>query len=285
MAVSLGLVGRTLAHSLSPAIARVFFAQTGIDGDYCRFEIERDEEFDRFVACALREGPLRGLNVTIPYKERAAALCDRLSEDAALTGAVNTLVKEGGTLRGENTDVEGFEKSLAPRLGTDLSGTAVVAGAGGAARAAVVALGRLGFREVILFNRTARRAARLAEELSARCGVSIVVARDASELAAAVRESGVRLLVNATPVGMVGHEEGVPIPLEALDLMAGGGIVFDLIYNPPETKLLREARARSIETLNGLEMLVLQAARSFELWTGVRPDAEEALRVVREAQA
>jgi shikimate dehydrogenase len=217
----------------------------------------------------------------VPHKESAFALASSLDEDAKATGAVNTLVFAGNEVKGLNTDVRGFTASLTEALGEDVAtkGPVAVLGAGGAARAIVFALLRAGAPEIRLLNRTARRASELAAALGASNRVRVC---DWGDWRPAFH--GAQLLVNTTSLGMTGKT-----PLElSLTALPASAAVADIVYNPVETNLLREARARGHRTMDGLGMLMHQAAPAFAAWFGVTPkvtpelraDLEKALRRV-----
>ncbi len=250
----LGVMGHPLGHSLSPQIHEAALRATGLHGVYLPFDLA-EESLEPFLDAA--EGlRLRGVNVTIPYKERAAALVDELDGDADSLEAVNTLVFHEGWVKGHNTDVFGFRmslRSLGLRVGEC---RALVVGAGGAAKAVVHVLLREGAR-VTVANRTLEHADRLAD--------SFEESVDVLPLGDVPRKGPWDLLVNATPLGTLGTDGGLPVPEETIGRT---GFVYDLVYNPAETPLLAAAKARGVRGTNGLEMLLQQAAKSFELWTG-----------------
>lgn len=223
---------------------------------------------------------ITGVNLTIPHKERALSFLDEVAPEAQAIGAVNTVHNDGGRLVGYNTDGEGFLRPLLNR-GFDPSGkAAVVLGAGGAARSVAHRLAREG-ASIILANRTAERAARLADEVNRSCGraaVTWVDLEDEAGLTGTLAEAD--LVVNATSVGMSPNTEAAPpIPLAAIH---PGQFVCDLIYNPIETGLLRAAKDAGAQTLNGVQMLVYQGAASFRIWTGVDPPVDVMEKAVLE---
>jgi shikimate dehydrogenase len=239
-----GVLGFPVTHSRSPAMMNAAFAELGMDWRYVHLPIAPPRFAE--TARALPASGYRGANVTIPHKLAAHALADELTPAAREIGAVNTLVfKEGGTILGDNTDAAGFLDAL----GTDPAGRrALVMGAGGAGRAVAWALREAG-AEVALWNRNAKRAAALAHELGVR----------------AVKESEpADILVNATSVGLGGEDALRELPLGPAEL------VVDLVYGGAPTALCRWAEDRGAQVVDGLEMLVRQGARSFELWTSRR---------------
>ena len=265
------VIGHPIAHSRSPLIHGTWLAEHGIDGSYEAIDVAPDE-LAGFVG-RVREGAFAGGNVTIPHKEAVFALCDEVDPLARQIGAVNTLVMRGGTLFGTNTDYLGFLGNLdagAPGWSEGLE-RALVIGAGGAARAILVALASRGI-PVILLNRTRASADRLAAELDGDITVGQL-----DDINAAAPLAG--LVVNTTSIGMHGSR------FETFDLglLNPGTIVTDIVYVPLETPLLAEARARGLKTVDGLGMLLHQAVPGFEAWFGVRPQVTPVLRASVEA--
>jgi shikimate dehydrogenase len=258
------LLGDPVAHSLSPQIHNAAFRALGLDAVYLACRVI-PADLPAAVAGLKALGAL-GANVTIPHKEAVVPLLDRLGPAAEATGAVNTLVFEAdGAVRGENTDVEGFLAPLRPHA-DGLHGAAMtVLGAGGAARAAACALlAAFEPTRLTVAARRTERARRLAAALAPHDPYDALRPASFSEAGTDLRESA--LVVNATPVGMAPHDEAMPWP-HAEDFHPGH-LVYDLVYAPAETRLLREAAAHGATTLGGLGMLVAQAADSFRLWTG-----------------
>ena len=261
-----GVIGNPVGHSRSPRIHNRALGVTGRDGVYLPFPVE---DVGRFVEEMVRPATrridwrLRGLSVTIPHKVAIMACLDRIDETAQRIGAVNTVVVEGAELHGYNTDVSGAMRPLEALV--ELKGARVaVIGAGGSARAICYGLQQRG-AAVTLYARDEAKARVLADEFSAAVA-------PLGQFAGNVED-----VINCTPLGMHGHSEGEsPLPAESL---RGVGLVYDLVYTPEETRLLREARAAGIRTLGGLEMLIGQAAEQFRLWTG----QEAPLDAMREA--
>lgn len=253
-----GVVGAPLSHSISPALHNAAFQAAGHDAVYVPFEAADVEDFEQ-VALALG---VRGASVTIPHKvafferlaERGGA--DALDSRSRAVGAVNTVQISDGRWEGRNTDVPGFLAPLAGRI--SLTGArAAILGAGGAARAVAVALASAG-AHVTVYGRNIQRARDVARTVGAEAG-SCPPAPGSWDL-----------LVNATPVGMSPHVDDTPWPEARFD----GRIVYDLVYNPLETRFLREAAAAGCFTIGGLEMLLAQAQEQSEWWTGVRPSTQ-----------
>lgn len=266
-----GVIGNPVAHSLSPQLHRHWLDAYGIDGAYVPLPVAC-ESF-AFVISALRKAGVAGVNITVPHKEAAFAMAERHDRAALACGAVNLLVFHPNGLEGRNTDVAGLAASLAENLGADWlkGGIAVILGAGGAARAAVLALDGLGVAKIRLIARNSSRAEMLARELkpSVRCATEVAAW---SEWPGAAGDTG--LLVNATSAGMTG-KPALGISLEGLSRDAA---VSDLVYNPLETALLSEARAHGHRVIDGLGMLMHQAVPAFEAFFGVRPEVTPALR-------
>lgn len=250
----MGVVGYPIGHSRSPLIHNTAFKAIGYDAVYLPFEVQDIDEFVRdFVKPATRklDWQLRGLSVTIPHKLGVMKHLDRIDSAAASVGAVNTVVVEGGELHGYNTDVIGAMKPLSELV--DLRGArAAVIGAGGSARAICYGLRERG-TNVTVYARDLKKAQTLAEEFNAQASLLSDFAGQAD------------VVINCTPIGMKDHGEGKsPISAEALH---GAQLVFDLVYNPLETRLLKDARNAGCRTLGGMAMLIEQAAEQFRLWT------------------
>jgi len=260
-----GLVGLPVMHSVSPQIHNAAFASEGINGVYLPFEVRDEKEFfRRMVHPRSRElsWNLRGLSITAPHKQTVMECLDWIDPTAEEIGAVNTVVVDRDRLLGYNTDAAGFIDPLLVRFGSLRDAKVAVIGAGGAARAAVYAL-RQENAVVTVFARDPEKAQLL--------GVSCESLSDASF-------AGYDLVINATPLGSGAYIDQTPVTREQLN---GVRCIYDLIYNPRETRLMREAHAVGCKTLGGLEMLIAQAKRQFELWTGSKPSSiHEALRNV-----
>ena len=265
------VIGWPAGHSRSPLIHNYWIRRHGLTAEYRR-EAVPPEEFPSFIARLSDRGYV-GANVTLPHKEAALALSDP-DDRARAIGAANTLWLDGGKLRSTNTDVEGFVENLdaaAPRWDIG-GGTAVVLGAGGAARAIVFALIERGVERVYVGNRTAEKA----EAFRALFGERVHPVRW-EELNGLL--AGAQLLVNATSLGMAGQPD---LGIKIGDL-PDSAVVADIVYIPLETPLLTEARKRGLRTADGLGMLLHQAVRGFSLWFGVRPEVTPELRSLVEA--
>ena len=265
-AIVAGVAGWPVGHSRSPRLHGHWLRRYGIDGIYAPFPIA-PEDFEAAVR-GLAAAGLAGLNVTVPHKAAACALSDRLDDTAHRLGAANTLIfGPGGDIEGRNTDAFGFTENLRDNGIADGGGIAVVLGAGGAARAVVLALQSLGYGPIRLTNRTAARAEALAASLGP--GIELVPwAGRPDALADAA------LLVNATSLGMAGQ----PALDLALDDLPPGAAVTDIVYAPLETPLLAAARRRGCRAVDGLGMLLHQGRPGFHAWFGVDPVVDDDLR-------
>ncbi len=262
------VIGWPVKHSRSPIIHRHWLKTYDLAGSYDRLALE-PEKAEAFFRSFSSSG-LVGANVTIPYKETAFSCCDEVDETARVLGAVNTIVLKDGRLLGSNTDEFGFLGSLdsgAPGW-DEIGKTAIVLGAGGAARAVVWALLSRGLT-VHLFNRTRKRAKVLADRFGS--GVQV---HEFDDLPTILKT--VSIFVNTTSFGM----EGQPALDVDLSPMPGSAVVTDIVYVPLETPLLALARHRGLQTVDGLGMLLHQAIPGFELWFGHRPQVTAELRSI-----
>ena len=261
------IIGHPVAHSRSPAIHRHWLAELKLEGDYVREDVP-PENIASFLAGFAASGYV-GANVTVPHKEAALRAVSRAEPVAAALKAVNTLWLEDDRLIGTNTDVYGFLAHLDESLPgwNTRTRTAVVLGAGGAARAVVYGLIERGVGRLVVVNRTRTRAETLAAELDTR-----VTPAGFAELPQWLKETD--LLVNATSLGMTGQP---PLDLD-LGPLKSGAAVYDIVYAPLATPLLAAARARGHPAVDGLGMLLHQAVPGFERWFGVRPKVTPALR-------
>jgi shikimate dehydrogenase len=275
-----GVIGWPIAHSLSPVMHNAAFDALGLNWRYLAFPVRPGEVPSAIEG--LRALGFRGTNVTVPHKETALGLVDKVSPRVRAFGAVNTVIigRDGeGTcaLRGENTDVDGFLHALREGGFEPAGKRVLVVGAGGGARGVVYALCQARAMEVTVLNRTPARASALVADLARSAGSTSLKAAALIPGALEGHANEADLLVNTTTVGMWPHVEASiwpddrPLPADLA--------VCDLVYRPLETKLLRQARSAGAETIDGLGMLVAQGALSFEMWTGQWPPVD----VMREA--
>lgn len=277
----LGIIGYPIGHSISPVFQQAALDHCGIDATYRAWEVP-SAALGAFIQ-ELREPNTLGINVTVPHKEAVIPHLDEVDDWATAAGAVNTIVSRGGRLTGHNTDGQGFLRALREVHGFLPRGRRVlVLGAGGAARGVVLALVREGVWQLTIANRTLSRAQRLCG-LAGDSGVNsraVPLAGDA--LAAAAAEAD--LIVNCTTMGM-SHgpdEKGAPLSWQQIPRTA---LVNDLVYNPAQTPLLREAVRAGAPVLGGIHMLVYQGAASFEMWTGKKAPVAVMLEAANAAMA
>ncbi len=255
-----GVAGNPIRTSLSPLMMNTAFRRETVNAVYLALQTSKADDLFKLM----REIPIQGLSVTMPLKIDVIPFLQRTDPLSQKIGAVNTILRaQDGKFYGFNTDVAGILNPLERRLSLK-NAKVLVLGAGGAARAAVFGCRDKG-AEVSILNRTPEPAQKLAKQAGAK-----VIKREA------VAKAGFDVIINATPIGMAGNK--APLPLEPDDLVAR--YVFDLVYNPIETPLLRMAKQKGIHVISGVEMFVQQGARQFEIWTGKPAPEEEMLRVV-----
>jgi shikimate dehydrogenase len=264
----LGLIGYPLAHSLSPKIHTAALKACGLQGDYSLFPIHPDDQQGlKALLSRVRSGEITGLNVTIPHKQNVIELMDGLTPTAKAIGAVNTIYMQDDKLIGDNTDAHGFlsdlKKFVNEETGRQVNTNALILGAGGSARAVVYAL-LINNWNVTLAARRIEQAQSLTQSFS-NYQLPITNFTD-------LPLSTFHLIVNTTPLGMTPNIEVSPLP-ENINL-SPHTIIYDLVYNPRETKLVKDARAQGLSASTGLGMLIEQAALAFEKWTGHNPPRE-----------
>ena len=256
-----GIIGDPIEHTMSPVMHNAAFRKLGLDYVYLPFHV-RQEELGKAID-GMRALNIRGLNVTIPHKVSIIPLLDKLDSLAEKIGAINTIVNEDSVLTGYNTDATGFLQALLERRVRPEGKKVVILGAGGASRAISFILTERGANLVVLNRQLAR-----AEDLAGRIAQVFsknVSAQELNEENLKMALARADILINATSVGMVPDVAQTPVPAE---LLKSGLIVFDIVYNPIQTRLLKEAEAVGAKTIDGLEMLVWQGALAFEKWTG-----------------
>lgn len=261
-----GIIGWPLGHTMSPTLHNWGFSQLGLDGQYDAYPLEQ-EKLAAFME-QVRTEPIKGMSVTIPHKQTVMPHLDRITDRAKAVGAVNTLYWEDDALCGENTDVIGVIAPL-KKLET-LPESAIVLGAGGAARAAVAGFLELGIKDVAIANRTRSKAEELAKDFNIRCVAWEERMNEAPGL-----------ICNTTPLGMSGNMESLT-PWDA-DRFPAGCTAYDIVYNPLETRFLREAAEAGCTTISGLEMFLHQGLAQFRLWTGRDMDEDGARQLLLDA--
>ena len=255
-----GIFGYPVEHTFSPGMHNAAFARIGLEGCYVPFAV-RPEALGDAIRSIIPLG-IRGVNITVPHKEKVLPFLDELAGDASLIGAVNTIEVVRGRLIGHNTDGRGFVRSLREDTGFRPKGKAfLLIGTGGAARAISFSLALAGAGTIFLYDIDIAKAKKLARDVRTRTGI-----RATALTAQALRTSStdVDAIINATPLGM---KRGDPLPFSR-DLIRRDHLICDLVYNPPATRLLTAARSRGAETLSGIGMLLYQGVIAFEIWTG-----------------
>jgi shikimate dehydrogenase len=265
--IKLGLIGYPVSHSLSPRIQNAALQACGLEGDYSVFPVAPDGiQALKNLLASVRSGEMTGFNVTIPHKQNVIPLLDELAPTAQAIGAVNVIFRRGDKLVGDNTDAPGFLADLKKVLNTEKLRhkelRALVLGAGGSARSVVYALCNNGWQVTLAARRTEQ-----AQELAAQYNNLGLLELNPHYF----QLPDVDLIVNTTPIGMTPNVDQSPLPDGML--LPKQMKIYDLVYNPRETKLVRDARAQGLQATTGLGMLIEQAALGFTLWTGIKlPD-------------
>lgn len=288
-----GLIGFPIAHSLSPLLHRAALQAAGKRGDYRLLpvvELPQGDEQLRSEIEKIRSGELDGVNITVPHKQNVLSLVDSLSPTAKAVGAVNTIYKRGSIIFGGNTDVDGFLNDLA-RIGVknQVNQLAFVLGAGGAARAVTWGLLTSGWRVIILARRQ-QQGQQLVDWICSSASLFKLFTTkqvssyplEVSTVEKLVDEEPVHLIVNATPLGMASHPQGSAWPVKIS--FPKEAVIYDLVYTPPETELIKQAQQSGLSSFNGLGMLVEQAALAFEVWTKIPAPREAMWRVVEDLE-
>lgn len=267
MTRTVGLIGWPVEHSRSPAMHNAAFKALDLDWRYVLLPTPLDQL--AAVVGRIRSGELSGANVTIPHKQAVMAFLDEIDPAAQAVGAVNTIVRRGNRLIGYNTDTLGFRRALLETGVVIENQPCAILGAGGSARAVVHVLRELGAR-LTLYARDVAKASVLSSE-----------AHLLSE--AAQIDPATRLIVNTTPVGLSPNVDASPWPADIP--LPSKALVFDLLNNPPRTRLMQQAEEQGLRAVNGWGMLVYQGAAAFKLWTGVEPPVEVMMTALREAMS
>jgi shikimate dehydrogenase len=272
-----GVIGDPVKHSRSPQMHNSAIQELELDYVYVPFHVKAENL--RSAIEGFKAINVVGINITLPHKQNALPLMESLSEEARLIGAVNTMVFKDDFVEGHNTDARGFIDSLYENGINNLKGMKVVVlGAGGGARAIVVGLALEKVANITIANRTPQNATNLADDLSEKTGISMtVIALNDEKLGDLIAECD--LLVSTTTSGMDPNAE---LPINP-DWLNPKGIVSDIVYTPPETKLLKSAKDKGLKTIGGMGMLVNQGAISFKLWTGVQPPIETMRKALAQA--
>lgn len=257
------LIGKSLKHSISPLIHNKILSNFGIDAVYSNVELSDFEKLKEFVEMVKKDEDVVGFNITIPYKEDILEFCDEVSEDVKIIQAANTVKKENGKLKAYNTDWIGFKRSL-EEVGIDIKDKRIlILGAGGAAKACIYGLYKMGAEEIFVANRTYEKAESLREQYKEFVDIEILKWSE-------IDSFNSDIVINTTPIGMFPDTE--KSPLKALS--GSVRFVYDMIYNPPKTKLLKMAETNGKISLNGLKMLIYQAVEAEKIWFGIGDDRE-----------
>ena len=266
-----GIIGYPLSHTLSPSMHNFIYQKLGIDVEYKKWEISPNNLKSHIEK--INNENFIGANITVPYKEKIVPLLDEIRNEAKFTGAVNTIVKNNNKLIGYNTDVYGIEQTLDIKLKNDVINNAVIFGAGGAAKAAFFVLLQRGLNNLTIVNRTKSNALKMISKFNnVNCDQNIITLNEKSQIKSACLSAD--LIINTTILGMKGsgYEDISPIDSTFID---SNSVIFDMVYNPTKTPLIKIALERNANIIEGLNMLVYQAIKSIELWTGIRPSFDD----------
>ncbi len=271
-----GLLGYPLGHSLSPIMQNTAFKRMGLNFLYIPLETEGKDL--SYVIDGIKRMNFSGFNITIPYKIRMMEYMDELDDLARAIGAINTVVISKGRMKGYNTDGYGFVRSFEEGTGLSVRGRRIfLIGSGGAARAIAITLAARGVGRIYICNRTEKRAIELSLSINqhiSQCSLGIPM--DRNEIKKVLKD--VDVVINTTSVGMYPQNQDTPLDI---GLVPADATVCDIIYNPPETMLLKGAIEKGCRTLNGLAMLVYQGAEAFKLWTGVEAPVKDMFMVLK----
>ncbi|MFW6278631.1 MAG: shikimate dehydrogenase [Bacillota bacterium] len=273
----LGLIGYPLGHSISPLIHNYALEYFDLNFVYLAFDLAPEKL--KAGINGFRALNVKGVNVTIPHKREVLSLLDEVDDIAQKIGAVNTIVNQQGQLKGYNTDVTGFRRMIEDDGGFSIPNkSALIIGAGGASRAVGTALCEGGIKEIYLVNRTLKKAEKLASFWQDNYPQVSVKAGELNKDFYVPLLGEIDLVVDTTPVGMEPNIEQPPVI--ATEKFHPGMLVVDLVYNPAQTTILKAAKKQGAETINGLPMLLYQAAEAFKMWTGCEPEVEHWYRLL-----
>jgi shikimate dehydrogenase len=265
------VIGDPIAHSMSPLMHNDLFQNYAIDAHYLPFHIKKESLQD--AVKGLKTLGVSGFNVTVPHKVDIIGLLDQIDPLAEAIGAVNTVVNVDGKLIGYNTDGNGYVRGLTARLDNIQEKSVLIIGAGGAARAIFFSLAHAGVKRLDIVNRTIDKAQELINECPYDV-TSTVYGKKAAETILADYD----VIIQTTSIGMSPHTDVTPLDLTNLK---SGAFVSDIIYNPLETLLLKEAKEQGADTQNGIDMFAFQGALAFEIWTGIFPDTDRMKNIVK----
>ena len=268
-----GLIGYNLSHSLSAVIHRAGLESLGIEGSYEILETSPEDLISRIKF--LKSNDYNGFNVTIPLKVPMALFLDHIDKSADVSGCVNTVkILTDRTFYGFNTDIYGFVNAIPEAIQKDLKGANVsILGTGGASRAAAVGLIELGVKQVNFYSRNIINSADMIKYFR-KTFPEIVFKMYQNSSTGELFNSA--MIVNTTPIGMKGNSaDQMPLGLETISKLPTNTVIYDVIYNPTKTRLLKKAQEYGLETINGIDMLINQAAKAQEIWTGKMPDVNK----------
>lgn len=272
------ILGYPIGHTISPQIHKAGFESLDIDATYEVLETAPENLIDRIKF--LKTNGYSGVNVTIPLKVKIAMFVDSVDKNADLAGAINTIkIDPDQSMSGFNTDITGFKSALSS---TDLTGKEVtILGTGGASRAVTVACIELGVKKINFYTRNIPNALDFVKFFR-NLAPNVEFTLNQNEMLKNL--SATKLLVNATPIGMKGHSaDATPVNKQVLTTLSKDAIVYDIVYNPTETVLLKEAEKLGLKTISGLDMLVAQAVEAQRIWFGMTPDFEKMKRAGEKA--
>lgn len=273
----IGVIGHPIKHSFSPLMHNISFDLLGLDYVYLPFDVP-SSNLKAALKGMIALG-IKGFNVTLPHKEKIGQFLNDISEEASVIGSVNTIVNENGLLHGYNTDVHGIIETLNPYKEEIIDNEVCVIGAGGAARSVVYSLIRhFKVKKIHIINRTVQKAESLKEYFQAKMLFEKMKPHELfpPDLTEVFKDS--KLIINTTSVGMFPEVDDSATTIE--DSFTKDQIVFDVVYNPINTKMLQLAGEKGATTLNGLKMFVEQGARSFELWTGEKMPTDKIYKTI-----
>ena len=274
----IGVIGKNIENSLSPLIHNQMILKHSLHFCYLPFQVA-ETDLNKAIQ-GIKALNIRGVNITFPYKEKVVKFLDEVEESARRVGSVNTIVNNKGFLTGYNTDVIGFKRSLQEDVEFVIKKKkAVIFGAGGAARGIIFALLEEGIEEICIFNRTLEKAKKIKQDFSPFFPESSIDVFPLEEENLKNKIERTHLIVNTTSLGMPPQIDKTPLPDEKL--FHPNLLVYDLIYHPAKTFFLRQAERAGAKIINGLPMLVYQGIESFYLWTGLKPEGKEVLKIIR----
>jgi len=266
-----GIIGYPLSHSLSPSMHNFIYQKLGIEIVYKKWEIE-EKNLELHIG-KINNDDFVGANVTVPYKEKIVPILDEIKDEAVFTGAVNTIVKNNNKLIGYNTDVYGIKETLDIQFKNDEINNVVIFGAGGAAKAALYVLFQRGLKNLTIINRTKANAVKMVDQFNdfnfEHC---VLTFNEIPKIKTACQSTN--LIINTTILGMKGsgYENISPVDSTFID---SNSVIFDMVYNPTKTQLIKIALDKNANIIEGLNMLVYQAIKSIELWTGISPSFDD----------